>query len=130
MHTVDLFVDFLLPISTAKRGFDFEVAMKWSIKSIELYLNSEFYVKHPSFVKVLNSHSGVFNNVDTLFALSVWHGPLDSGKSKMELVKEEALNICGIFAVHLNGQAIYVCLLYLQFACALFIAVIKVMMSC
>ena len=100
------------------------------LTSIELYLNSEFYVKHPSFVKVLNSHSGVFNNVDTLFALSVWHGPLDSRKAKMELVKEEALNICGIFAVHLNGQAIYVCLLYLQFVCALFIAVIKVMMPC
>ena len=32
---------------------------------IELCLNSEFYAKHPSFVKVTNSHSGVFNNVDT-----------------------------------------------------------------
>ena len=46
----------------------------------------------------MNSHSGarlgVFNNVDTLLALSVSHGALDSGKTKMELVKEGPLNIC------------------------------------
>ena len=28
------------------------------LASIELYLNSEIYAKHPSFVKVMNSHSG------------------------------------------------------------------------
>ena len=32
------------------------------LASIELYVNSEFYAKHSSFVKVMNSHSGVFNN--------------------------------------------------------------------
>ena len=32
---------------------------------IELCLNSGFYTKHPSFVKVMNSHYGVFNNVIT-----------------------------------------------------------------
>ena len=64
---------------------------------IELYLNSGVYTKHPSFVKVMNSHSGVFNNVDFLLALSVSHGALDSGKTKMELVKEEALNSCSRF---------------------------------
>ena len=55
---------------------------------IELYLNSEFYAKHPSFPfgKVINRHSGVFNNVDTLLALSVTHSALDSGKTKMDLV--------------------------------------------
>ena len=67
------------------------------LASIELYLNSEFYTKHPSFVKVMNSHSGVFNNVDTLLALSVSHSALDSSKIKLELVKKEALNICSTF---------------------------------
>ena len=67
------------------------------LASIELCLNSEFYAKHPSFVKVMNSHPGVFNNVDTLLGLSVSHGALDSGKAKMELVKKEALNICSPF---------------------------------
>ena len=38
------------------------------LASIELYLNSEFDTKHSSFVKVINSHSGVFNNADTLLA--------------------------------------------------------------
>ena len=39
--------------------------------SIELFLNSGFYAKHPSFVKVINSDSGVFNNGDIFLALSV-----------------------------------------------------------
>ena len=42
--------------------------------------------------KTLRYH-GVFN-VETLLVLSVSYGALDSGKTKMELVKEEALNIC------------------------------------
>ena len=32
-------------------------------------IESEFYAKHPSFVKVMNSHSGVFDNIDTLLAV-------------------------------------------------------------
>ena len=55
----------------------------------------------------------VFDNVDTLLALLVAHSALDSGKTKMELVKEAG-----------------VCLHCLQFACVLFIALIKVMMPC
>ena len=42
----------------------------------------------------MNSHSGVFSKIETLLALSVSYFALDSGKSKMELVKEEALSIC------------------------------------
>ena len=80
------------------------------LASIELYLNSEFYAEHPSFVKVMNSNSDVFNNVDTLLALSVSHGALDSGKTKMELVKEEALNICSPYKW---SGFLCVCLLYL-----------------
>ena len=45
----------------------------------------------------MNSYCGVFNNVNTLLAPSVSHGALDSGKTKMELVKEETLNICKPF---------------------------------
>ena len=44
------------------------------LTSIELYLKSEFYAEHPSFVKVMNSHAGAFN---------VLHGALDSCKTKM-----------------------------------------------
>ena len=36
------------------------------LASFELYLYSEFYAKHPPFVKVMKSYFGVFNNVDTL----------------------------------------------------------------
>ena len=67
----------------------------WKIlASIELYLNLEFYANHPSLVKVMNSHSGVFSKIETLLALSVSYFALDSGKTKMELLKEEALSIC------------------------------------
>ena len=55
------------------------------MESFELFLISEFYDKHQTFVKVMNNHSGAFNNVGTLLALSVSHGALDSGKTKMEL---------------------------------------------
>ena len=75
----------------------------------------------------MNSHFGVFNNVDILLALSVSHGALNSGKTKMELVKEEALNICSPYKW---SGFLCVSLLYLQFVCVLFIAIIKVMMPC
>ena len=94
---------------------------------IELYLNSEFYAKHPSFVYVMNRHSGVlFNNVDTLFALSVSHSGLDSSKTKMDLMKEEALNICNPFKW--SG---FLRVLALSSVCLCFVhCIIKVMMPC
>ena len=84
------------------------------------YLNSKFYAKHPSFVKIMNSHSGVFNNIDTLLALSISHGALDSSKTKMELGKDQSFKWSGFG----------VCFLYLQFVFVFFIAVIKAMMLC
>ena len=39
----------------------------------------------------MNSHSGVFNIIDTLLALSVSHGAPYSSKTKMKLMKEEFL---------------------------------------
>ena len=92
------------------------------LASIELYLNSEFYAKHPSFVKVMNNQSGVFNNFDTLLALSHSHGALDDGRTKMKKYS--------VLVGHLNGQAFCVYFLYLPFLCVLFNAIIKVMMPC
>ena len=64
----------------------------------------------------MNSHSSVFNNADTLLALSVSHSALDSGKTKMELVKEEALNICSPFKW--SG---FLCVLALSSVCLCFV---------
>ena len=108
---------------------------------IDLYLNSEFYTKRPSFVKVMNSHSGVSNNVDTLLGLSVLHGALGAFTSSVLVLPELNLILVkpkwssqkkkhSIFIVHLNGQALCVYLLYLQFVCFLSSAVTKVMMPC
>ena len=74
-------------------------------------------------IKTSGRHD-VFNNVDTLLALSVSHGALDSSKTKMKLVKEEAL----IIYIHLNGQTFCACLLDVQFVCVLFIAILKALM--
>ena len=69
------------------------------------------------FVKMMNSHFCVFNNVDTLLALSVPHAALDSGKAKIELVKEEVLNIhcsfklSGIFCI-LALSSVCLCLVH------------------
>ena len=71
-------------------------------------------------MKITNSHSGVFNNIDTLLALSISHGALDSSKTKMELGKDQSFKWSGFG----------VCFLYLQFVFVFFIAVIKAMMLC
>ena len=86
------------------------------LASIELYLNSEFYAKHPSFVNVMNSQPDVFNNVDTLLALSSSHSALDSGKTKIELVNEEALNICSPLK-----WSLFLCVLSLFSVCLCFV---------
>ena len=83
---------------------------------VELYLNPEFSIKNPSFVKDMNSRSSIFNNVDTLLALSVSHGTLDSGKTKIEPVKKEARNICSPFK-----WSYFLCMLALSSVCLCFI---------
>ena len=67
------------------------------LTAIELYLNSEFYSKHPSFISLISKHSKVFSSIDTILAISVSHNALDSNKTKRELVQNEAINICTSF---------------------------------
>ena len=67
------------------------------LTAIELYLNSEFYSKHPSFISLIGKHSKVFSSVDTILAISVSHTALDSNKTKGELVQNEAINIMYFF---------------------------------
>ena len=64
---------------------------------IELYFNSEFYSKHPSFISLTSKHSKVFSGIDTILAISVSHNALDSNNTKGELVQNEAINICPSF---------------------------------
>ena len=54
------------------------------LTAMELYLNSEFYSKHPSFTSLISKHSRVFSCVDTILAISVSHNALDSNKTKRE----------------------------------------------
>ena len=65
--------------------------------SIELYVNSEFYAKHSSFLCKWWIVILVYLVMLTLLALSVSHGVLDYGKTEKELTKEKALNICRSF---------------------------------
>ena len=64
---------------------------------MELYLNSEFYSMHPSFIWSISRHSNVFISIDAILAISVSHNALNSNKTKGELVQNEAVNICTFF---------------------------------
>ena len=83
------------------------------LTAIELYLNSGFYSKLPSFVSLIDKHSKVFSNVDTILAISVSHSALDSNKTKGGLVQNKAINICTSFK-----WAGFLCVLGLASVCS------------
>ena len=58
------------------------------LTAIELYLNYEFYSKHPSFISLISKHSKVFSSIDTILAISVSLNALVSNKTKGELVQK------------------------------------------
>ena len=82
------------------------------LASVELYLNSEFYAKHPSFVKVMNSHSGVFSALD--YVSSLQKQPLRSSlkiavpqflkyQERSLIVLAKSLNLyCNLFVSNKN----------------------------
>ena len=84
-----------------------------NLTAIELYLNSEFYSKHPSFISLIRKHSKVFGSIDTILAISVSHNALDSNKAEGELVQNEAINICTSFK-----WAGFLCVLGLASVCS------------
>ena len=63
------------------------------LTAIELYLNSGFYSKHPSFISMISKHSKVLSGIDTILAISVSRNAFDSNKAKGEFVQNEAINI-------------------------------------
>ena len=82
------------------------------LASTELYLNSEFYAKHPSFVKVMNSQSGVFSALDYVSSLQTQ--PLRSSlkiavpqflkyQERLLIVLAKSLNLyCSLFVNNKN----------------------------
>ena len=64
------------------------------LTAIELYLHSDFYYSHPDLLSLSESNPDVFCNIDSIMAVSVSHASIDSLKTKAELVKHEAINIC------------------------------------
>ena len=83
------------------------------LTAIELYLNSEFCSKHPSFISMISKHSKVFSSADTNLAISVSHNAFDSNKTKEELVQNENINICTSFKL-----AGFLCILGLVSVCS------------
>ena len=55
-----------------------------TLTAVELYLNSEFYSKHSSFILLLSELSKVFSSIDTILAISFSNNALDSNKTKRE----------------------------------------------
>ena len=67
------------------------------LAAIELYVNPEFYGQHPIFTLLLNNNPCVFNRIDTILAISVFHNALDTDKTKAKFAQREALNICSAY---------------------------------
>ena len=64
------------------------------LTAIDLHVNPGFYSQHPIFTLLLYNNPGIFNSIDTFLATSVSNNAFDTYKTKGELVKREALNIC------------------------------------
>lgn len=67
------------------------------LTSLELFLNASFYSKHPCFLAAAAEHKEEFGkskNLNNLLPLSVSEKCFDSGFSKDELVKKEAMLNC------------------------------------
>lgn len=64
------------------------------LTSLELFLHSYYYVKHPGIVSLFEKDQGrYFKNLKNLLgALLVSHAALDTGKTASDLIKEEALH--------------------------------------
>ena len=62
------------------------------LTSIELFLNSDFYYKHPCFTSVYENKKSLFmSSYDSLIAFSVSHEAFDSNLCKEFLIECEAL---------------------------------------
>ena len=66
-----------------------------TLTSLELYLNAEFYGKHPVFLKLCDEK--VCASLENILCMSVSHASVDSGLQGTDLVKVEAVCICKSF---------------------------------
>ena len=64
------------------------------LTSLELFFNSDYYPQHPFFLTLVNEHSQYFRIIDNLLPKSISEESLDSGKTKQDLVKQEAILNC------------------------------------
>lgn len=64
------------------------------LTSIELFLHCDYYVQHPCFLSIVNKHGKYFKNINNLLPLSVSKEGLDTGMTKADLVKQEAILNC------------------------------------
>ena len=61
---------------------------------IELFLNAEYYSKHPIFSQVFDKHSNLFSSIETLLKISVSDVSFNTGLLADNLVKHEAIHNC------------------------------------
>ena len=71
----------------------------WSLTSIQLYLNSDYYGKHDVFQSAYLSQKEPKRSPESIFYLSLKNDTLDSNlKNKEDTVKREAILNCQNFA--------------------------------
>jgi len=60
---------------------------------LELFLYSDFYVSHPIFASILDSHPGLCHSSSSLLSLSVSNKTFNSADLS-DIVKKEAVKMC------------------------------------
>ena len=64
------------------------------LTSIELFVHAKFYSQHSCFTSPLDKHAEYFSNINNLLPMSVSQQSIDTGLSKDNLVKQEAILNC------------------------------------
>lgn len=64
------------------------------LTSIELFIDAPFYSHHPCFLSAVNKHAELFSNLNNLLPWCVSKECLDTGATKDDLVRQEAILNC------------------------------------
>ena len=96
-------------VSIATVGDDSLLTPLRMLTSLELFLNANYYSKHPCFLSTFSTNRDKFQNFNSLLSMSVSFEALDSNLQGDELVKKEA-----IFNVENSQWAGFLCILALS----------------
>ena len=78
-------------VSLALVGNNSLVDLLRVLTSLELFVNADYYYKHPCLVSIFNNHKEITKSYDSLFSMIISHDTIDSGFTGSLLVQREAV---------------------------------------